>query len=270
MIPAEKISEDIWKKASPSQAENLKRFFKTEAGQYGEGDRFAGVKVPEVREIVKHHKGGATLEDVELLTRSTYHEERLAGLFLLIELYKRTKKGGDVKELGNLVDYYLKISPRCNNWDLVDLSAPKILGDYISDNPERESMLMQLSSSNNLWKQRISIVATLPLIKKNNFDLPLDIIFSLKNHPHDLIQKATGWMLREIGKKNRETLKIFLDRHCTQLQPTTLRYAIEHFDSETREYYRQRRKAGTRVSIPQSEGKQIPMSHRLTISKKKK
>lgn len=271
MNAAYKISEALSAKADPIQAATLMRFFKTGKGEYGEGDRFLGVKVPVTREIAKRFCKMATLSDVDLLTRSTFHEERLAGFLLLIELYnasKKRKRENHVPDTSEIVDFYRSILERGNNWDLVDLVAPKILGDRLSNAKDAEPILMQLAASDNLWKQRVSIVATLPLIKKGDCDLTLDLVIYLAPHEHDLIHKACGWMLREVGKKDEKLLLAFLDRYCTLLPRTTLRYAIERLEPRRRLSY-MTRKDETDSSRRRKEEKHIPMSHRLSIPKNK-
>lgn len=272
MEAAFKISSEISAFADPAQASILQRFFKTGPGEYGEGDRFLGVRVPQVRAIIKKlHKLG-TLSDVELLTKSTYHEERLAGFLLLVELYNAAKKRKDEKAVAEIVGYYHSIMERGNNWDLVDLVAPKIIGDRLLDNgQDAEAILTQLAASDNLWKQRVSIVATLPLIKEGMFDITFDLVIYLIPHPHDLIHKASGWMLREIGKKDERMLLAFLDHYCTKLPRTALRYAIEKLEERKRQQYLTMKEEACRDSSkPRKEEKHIPMSHRLTLPKKKK
>lgn len=272
MEAAYKISSELSAIADPEQVTVLSRFFKTGPGQYGEGDRFLGVKVPQTREIVKKYHKLGTLSDVDLLTKSTFHEERLAGFLLLVELYNSAKKKKDETGVVKIVDYYRSILDRGNNWDLVDLVAPKILGDrLLSSGQDAEPILMQLAASENLWKQRVSIVATLPLIKKGMYDLTLDLAIYLIPHEHDLIHKATGWMLREVGKKDERMLLAFLDHYCTKLPRTTLRYAVEKLEPRHRlQYMTMKDEAARDKSIPKKEEKHIPMSHRLTLPKKNK
>ena len=272
METAYRISSEISALADPEQAKILQRFFKTAPGEYGEGDRFLGVRVPQVRNIIKRlHKSG-TLGDVELLTKSTFHEERLAGFLLLVELYNSAKKKKEETAVAEIVDYYRSIMERGNNWDLVDLVAPKILGDRLLSFPrDAEPILMQLAASDNLWKQRVSIVATLPLIKKGMHDLTLDLAIHLIPHTHDLIHKASGWMLREVGKKDERLLLAFLDHYCTKLPRTTLRYAIEKLEPRHRQQYMtMKEESSADSSKPRKEPKHIPMSHRLTLPKKNK
>lgn len=269
MNAAYKISSELSAVANPEQAKVIEKFFKTGHGEYGEGDRFIGVKVPKIREIVKKLYKTASLSDVDLLTKSTFHEERLAGFLLLIELYNSSKKKKDESATARIVDFYRSILERGNNWDLVDLVAPKILGDRLSNGQDAEPILMQLAASDNLWKQRVSIVATLPLIKKGMYDLTLDLAIYLIPHEHDLIHKATGWMLREVGKKDERMLLAFLDHYCTKLPRTTLRYAIERLAPRHRlQYMTMKDEASRDKSLPKKEEKHIPMSHRLTLPKK--
>jgi len=231
---AEKISSGLTALSNPRQATILSRFFKTAPGEYGEGDRFLGIKVPETRQIVHENRLGATFDDVELLTRSVWHEERLAGFMLLIEIYrKQAKEGSD--DIHATADYYHSIITRGNNWDLVDLVAPYILGDYLERHPRHaEVIVMQLALSETLWKQRAAIVATLPMVRKGNFDLTLELASMFEAHPHELMHKACGWLLREIGKKNPQTLDEYLHRHAADMAPTALRYAIEKLDPAIR------------------------------------
>ncbi|MBD5357194.1 MAG: DNA alkylation repair protein [Bacteroides sp.] len=271
MDAAYKISSELSAIAEPEQATILSRFFKTAPGEYGEGDRFLGIRVPQTRAIVKKYCKLGTFDDVDLLTKSTFHEERLAGFLLLVELYNFAKKKKDESEIAKIVDFYRSILDRGNNWDLVDLVAPKILGDRLSAGKDAEPILMQLAASDNLWKQRVSIVATLPLIKKGMYDLTLDLALYLIPHEHDLIHKATGWMLREVGKKDERMLLAFLDHYCTKLPRTTLRYAIEKLAPRHRlQYMTMKEEASRDKSIPRKEEKHIPMSHRLTLPKKNK
>lgn len=267
MEAASKISAELSVLADPEQAKILERFFKTGPGEYGEGDRFLGVKVPQVRAIVKKLYKLGNVNDVELLTRSTYHEERLAGFLLLVEIYNAAKKRNEDARVAEIVDYYRSILERGNNWDLVDLIAPKILGDrLLTHGKHAEPILMQLASSDNLWKQRVSIIATLPLIRHGMHDLTLDLAIYLMPHTHDLIHKASGWMLREVGKKDEKILFAFLDRYCTRLPRTTLRYAIEKLEPRRRQQY-MTMKDGSSPKVRKEE-KKIPMSHRLTLPKK--
>lgn len=273
MNTATAITSELAKLSSEEKAAVLRRFFKTGPGEYGEGDRFLGVKVPEIRSIVKRFKKSASLSTVNLLTGSSYHEERLAGFLLLVEMFSKAVKKEDRKAIGDLLDFYLSIIERGNNWDLVDLVAPKILGVAMLIDPRQEALAASLSESKSLWRCRVSIVSTLTLIKAGNFRLALDLAIFFANHEHDLIHKACGWMLREVGKKDRNTLISFLDRWAAQLPRTTLRYAIEHLPPAKRMEYMVKKDEAVRPSKkkPVEEPEPyVPMSHRLSIPSKKK
>lgn len=218
------------------QAAHLMRFFKTGRGEYGEGDRFLGIRVPETRAVVKDWKNRVTLEDIPPLLDSQWHEIRLAGFLLLIELYKKAKKHGAEQPI---VDFYIASLHRGNNWDLVDLVAPKILGDYLIDRPEKREILYSLASmEGRLWHQRVAVVATWTLIREHEFTDALTLCEGLITHSHDLIHKACGWMLREIGKRGgMNRLEDFLDRHAARMPRTMLRYAIEKMSESQRRYY---------------------------------
>lgn len=229
------ISESLRQNSDIKQAKHLSRFFKTEKGSYGYGDKFLGIKVPVTRGLIKQYKKDATLEDVEALTNSEWHEERLAGLLLLLEIYKkRVKNGGDAFEC---VDFYLARLKRGNNWDLVDLIAPGILGDWLVGHADDLHILDDLASDENLWHKRVAIVATMALIKAGIYEPTERVVVRLINHPHDLIHKASGWMLREIGKRDEARLCRFLDSYGAMLPRTALRYAIERFEETRRQYY---------------------------------
>lgn len=226
------IQKDLQGGANKIQAKNLQRFFKTGAGQYGEGDIFLGLKVPEVRKIVDKHFNGVDLVELKVLLNSQIHEFRLTALLILVKKYEKTKNSLIKKQL---VDFYLENLEKANNWDLVDLSAPRILGDYLFHKEEKErEVLYQLATSTNLWRQRVAIVSTYSLIKKGQFVDTLKISLLLLDHPHDLIHKAVGWMLRELGKKDRALLEGFLRENYQKIPRTTLRYAIERFEEEKR------------------------------------
>lgn len=232
MVSSQIISE-MTALANEAQARHLMRFFKTGKGEYGEGDRFLGLKVPQTRAIVKKYRKDVDLADIAPLLDSEYHEIRLAGFLLLIELYKRTKRSRQV------VDYYLNVIERGNNWDLVDLVAPKLLGDWLVHYPEEREILDRLAEMDGqLWHQRVAIVATYALISNGEFDCTLRIACALLCHPHDLIHKATGWMLRETGKHGGlPQLLDFLDRYAPIMPRTALRYSLEHFPADLRHHY---------------------------------
>lgn len=237
------ISKDIIDRmlllANEVEAGHLMKFFKTGKGEYGEGDRFLGLRVPVTRAIVKEHRREVEIDDVRELTESAFHEIRLAGLLLLIEIYQRAKKRKNLDEQKSVVDFYLSVIDRGNNWDLVDLVAPKILGDWLVANRDERHLLDGLADMDGqLWHQRVAIVATWTLIAHGEYDDTLRIAYRLLNHPHDLIHKATGWMLREMGKRGgKAQLVEFLDLHASAMPRTMLRYALEHFGERDRKYY---------------------------------
>ena len=221
------IEKEIQSKKDPIQAKILSRFFKTGKGQYGEGDIFLGVTVPTLRIIVKKYYKDISLKDVQKLLNSKIHEYRLTALLILVEKYKEDK------EL--IYNTYIKNFININNWDLVDLTAPKIMGDFLKD--KNRDILYSLSTSNNLWEKRISIVATFAFIKDNDFKDTLKISEILLKDENDLIHKAVGWMLREVGKRNKDLEKEFLDKYYRIMPRTMLRYSIEKFDPKEKEFY---------------------------------
>ncbi|MEG0012128.1 MAG: DNA alkylation repair protein [Muribaculaceae bacterium] len=223
--------QELQNVARPEKIKILSGFFKTYKGGYGEGDIFIGITVPENRKIAKQYYELA-LSDIEQMLQSEIHEFRLSALLCLIQKYEKS----DFNKKEEIVNFYLLHTATINNWDLVDLSAPKIIGNYMLWN-DNSSILQNLSRSNNMWEQRIAIVSTYTMIKNNQFDSTIDIAKIYLTHKHDLIHKATGWMLREIGKRDIKRLFDFLDTYARIMPRTTLRYAIERLDSETRNYY---------------------------------
>lgn len=215
---------------NPTKAAILSRFFKTGKGQYGEGDVFLGVTVPEQRSIARKHVN-ISLVEIAALLDSPIHEYRLTGLLILVEQFKRKNENGKRK----IFEFYFQHSKKINNWDLVDLSADKIVGEYLLD--KDTSILSKLATSDNFWQQRISMVATYAFIKKGRFDETIKIATILLNDKHDLIHKAVGWMLREAGKRDQQVLLDFLDKHSATMPRTMLRYAIEKLDEKTRALY---------------------------------
>lgn len=226
------LRADLKKYAGPVKAKNSARFFKTGKGEYGEGDVFIGVTVPEQRTIAKEYKN-LILKDIETLLNSKIHEERLVGLRILSERFGRVNE----QEQEKIVSFYLDKCHRVNNWDLVDGSAPYILGHYILNNPFERHILVELANSDDIWKKRIAIVSTLFLIRKGKFDQTIEISKMLMEDKHDLIHKAVGWMLREMGKKDRNVLEKFLKYNYKKMPRTALRYSIEHFSLEVRKKY---------------------------------
>jgi len=215
------------------KAEILKRFFKTGKGEYGEGDIFIGVTVPDQRTVAKEFYNKISLEELIELLSSKIHEHRLTALLMLVYQFEKTKDKIVQKEI---VDFYLNNTKFINNWDLVDTSCYKILGRYCFEN-QGSNLLKKLSDSENMWEKRMAIVGTMYHIKKGQFELTKT--FALKNlkHPHDLMHKANGWLLREMGNKNETELLDFLDLHYKEIPRTCLRYAIEKLDENLRQNY---------------------------------
>jgi 3-methyladenine DNA glycosylase AlkD len=224
------IKEDLSHLSNPEKAKKLSGFFKTGKGQYGEGDIFLGIPVPEQRKVAKKYNT-IDLSDLQELLSSKIHEHRLTALLILISQYRKSDNSGKEK----IFNFYLKNTENINNWDLVDLSAPKIVGDYLLK--KDKSILTKYAKSNNLWKKRIAILSTFNLIRNNDFRDALSISKLLLHDEHDLIQKAVGWMLREIGKRDQEIEEVFLKKNCMQMPRTMLRYAIEKFEEKKRKFY---------------------------------
>ena len=236
---AEELENSMTAMGDEAEARHLMRFFKCGPGQYGEGDRFLGIRVPATRKLVKEVRDSVSVEDAATLVKSQWHEVRLAGFLLLIEHYKRAVKKRDEVTAERIVSLYLDLIPFGNNWDLVDLVAPKILGDWLVSRPGDREILDHLAErTDSLWHQRVAIVATWALICDGQYDDTLRLAEHYLDHTHDLIHKATGWMLREVGKRGgRDRLTDFLDRHATAMPRTALRYSIEHFPEPVRRHY---------------------------------
>ena len=216
---------------NPQKAEILSRFFKTGKGQYGEGDVMWGIPVPQTRLVVKE-TGAIALSEIAHLIDDPVHEVRLCGFLLLVHHYAKAKKEEQKKEI---VDFYLANARKANNWDLVDLSAPKILGLWLRD--KDKTILYRLADSDCLWEQRIALVSNWTLIRVGQYEDLLNLCTKLIDHPHDLIRKALGWMLREVGKKDERLLTAYLDEYALRLSRTSLRYAIERLSADKRSYY---------------------------------
>ncbi|OGK47890.1 DNA alkylation repair protein [Candidatus Roizmanbacteria bacterium RIFCSPLOWO2_01_FULL_40_13] len=224
------LRKDLHKLANPEKAKLLQRFFKTGKGEYGEGDIFLGIMVPQQRKIACKYKN-LKLSEIQRLLQSKIHEERLTPLFILVEQYKKA----DYADKKKIFDFYLKNTKNINNWDLVDLSAPRIVGEYLFD--KDKTILYELVKSENFWERRIAVLATFYFINKNQFADALKVGELLLEDNHDLIHKATGWMLREIGKRDQKAEEGFLSKYCKIMPRTMLRYAIERFSESMRKYY---------------------------------
>ena len=229
-MTAQEISKRLRKLANREQAAISQKFFKTGPGEYGEGDIFIGIRVPILRKLVKDYFELPNKE-IKSLLRSPIHEERLLALLIMV----RKVAGGAEETKKGIYDLYLKSTRFVNNWDLVDASAEHVLGAYLRN--KDKSVLYQLAKSDDLWERRIAVVATFHFIKHNEFSEALKISQMLLLDPHDLIHKATGWMLREIGKRHIQTEEAFLKAHYKSMPRTMLRYAIEKFPESKRQRY---------------------------------
>ncbi|MBD5291881.1 MAG: DNA alkylation repair protein [Bacteroides sp.] len=246
-ITAEEIEQCLLDQRNESHAKQLMRFFKTKPGEYGAGDMFMGLRAPQVRAFVKLVKGDVSFKEIEKLLYSQWHETRLAGFLLLVEemLQARPKmrdKDSENKALRReeIARFYLRHARQANNWDLVDMSCPKILGIWLVYSPEHIKILEELAESDNLWEQRIAMVSNWMLIRHDIIEPTKSIATKLLKHPHDLIHKAVGWMLREMGKRDVEALNDYLDTHYSEMSRTTLRYAIEKLPENQRQFWLRR------------------------------
>lgn len=221
------------------EALHLARFFKTREGEYGFGDKFLGIRVPATRNIVKEYKNTIDTATCIVLIHSEWHEIRLAGFLLLTELYRKAKKLKDFSAAHQIVKVYVSYIPRGNNWDLVDLVCPYILGDWLADHPDERDILIKLADmEHSLWHQRVAIVSTFALIRAGQYSDTIKISKKFLSHKHDLIHKATGWMLREMGKRGGyDQLISFLDEYASSMPRTALRYSIERLPEDLRQYY---------------------------------
>lgn len=230
MQTAEDLKRELSRYADFDKAALLQGFFKTKKGEYGEGDIFLGVMVPNTR-IVARKFIDLSLDEIKKVLYSRIHEERLCALLILVEKYKKA----DEKSKKKIFDFYIKNSKQANNWDLVDLSAPKIVGNYLLDKDKK--ILYKFAVSKNLWQKRISILATFMFIKYKKYGDSIKIAKILMKDKHDLIHKAVGWMLREVGNKNMIEEEKFLKKYYKKMPRTMLRYAIEKFPEEKRQKY---------------------------------
>ena len=225
------LLKEITARADASQVEGLSRFFKTGPGQYGEGDKFLGIKVPVTREVVKACWRETGLQDLEECITSEYHEVRLAALLALVELFRHNKS-----KQKEYVDFYLAHTDRINNWDLVDLSCYPLLGVWLLDK-DRQLLYDLARDGKTIWEQRIGIVSTMTFIRHGQLQDTFGIADILLHHPHDLIHKAVGWLLREAGKRDKEALVRYLEPRYQTMPRTMLRYAIEKFPEAERQQY---------------------------------
>lgn len=224
------IRRELKANADPSRAALLQRFFKTGPGEYGEGDRFLGMTVPQVRAVAAKHQS-LSMADLNALLASPWHEERLLALLILVRQYEQ----GTAAQRDAIYHLYRRNTPRINNWDLVDCSAGNIVGAYLAGRDRR--VLDRLARSPLVWERRIAVMSTFFYIRRGELEPTLRIAALLLNDEHDLIHKAAGWMLREVGKQDRAVLQHFLDVHADRMPRTMLRYAIERFPERLRRRY---------------------------------
>lgn len=229
-MKATDIKTELDKYVNLQKREFLPYFFKTGKGQYGEGDKFLGIVVPDVRKVAKQFKE-APFEEIAVLLQSEYHECRLCALLMLVERFKKSKE----EERKVIYHFYLTQTSCINNWDLVDLSASHIVGEYLKDKSRED--LYRLAESDLLWDQRIAVVANYTLIRNDDFTVIYSLAEKLLHHKHDLMHKAVGWMLREAGKRDKSLLVAFLEKYHKVMPRTMLRYAIEKFPEEERKYF---------------------------------
>lgn len=227
------LKKELKSLGNPEKAQKNARFFKTGKGQYGEGDVFIGVTMPEQRNLAKKFVG-LSLTSLEALLQAPEHEFRMTALLILVQQFRK----GDEKTQKNIYEFYLKNTAHINNWDLVDASAEHILGPWLEDQPHKMDTLSKLATSKNLWERRMAMLSTFYYIKNGNANEALEIAKILLHDQHDLIHKAVGWMLREIGKRcSIEVEEDFLQQYYLQMPRTMLRYAIEKFPEEKRQLY---------------------------------
>ncbi|MEC5394055.1 DNA alkylation repair protein [Bergeyella sp. RCAD1439] len=234
----EEIKSALQALAIAEKRDFFPRFFKTGKGEYGEGDRFIGVTVPDQRKVAKAYQDRISLDELGELLSSEVHEHRHCALILLVGKFEKSRSSQQKKEM---VDFYLSNLAYINNWDLVDASCYKLLGRYCFENDEEE-VLMTLSASDEMWHKRMAVVSTMYHVKKGRTDLTRRLVLSNMNHPHDLMHKANGWLLREMGKANPAELRSFLEQYAAVMPRTTLRYAVEKLDVEERRRYMEKNK----------------------------
>ena len=233
-ITANKLIKELKKLGNKEKAIGVARFFKSGIGQYGEGDKFLGITVPDVSKIAKINKN-IGISEIKQLISSKWHEVRLLALKILV--YKFEDKKISLSEKSKIYNFYLKNTKFINNWDLVDVSAPHIIGRYLIQNNISTDLLIKLTKSNSLWEKRISIISTYAFIKSGNLDITYTISDLLLQDKHDLLHKAVGWMLREAGKVDVDRLKTYIRSKIKIMPRTTLRYAIEKFDRSERQKF---------------------------------
>lgn len=230
-MSAQEIKNKLIAFGNKEKADHSTYFFKTAKGQYGYGDKFIGCTVPETRSVAKHYIGLPLNENKKLLD-DEMHECRLCALFILTDQFKKANE----IDKHEILNFYLSHTNRINNWDLVDASSYKIVGEWLKNREDR-SLLYLLADSELLWDQRIAVVSTLTFIRNNDFNDILKLSEKFLTHQHDLIHKACGWMLRKAGKRDKTVLKYFLDMYAAEMPRTMLRYSIERLPEDLRKYY---------------------------------
>lgn len=236
MTTAAAVKHALSRVAHPEKAAVYRRFFKTAPGEYGAGDAFLGVTMPEQRAVAKRFSD-LSFPGIERLLGSGIHEHRMTGLLILTYQYADAEKQRNDERKKDLFDFYLRHLSAVNNWDLVDVTVPRIVGSYLREHQERKGLLSELARSKDLWERRVAVLACFPFIRNDDFVDILALCELLLDDEHDLIHKATGWMLREVGKrgaKGERALDGFLRRHVARMPRTMLRYAIERFPEEER------------------------------------
>lgn len=231
-MSAETVMEELAQAASPKKAAFLPRFFKTGPGEYAEGDQFLGVTVPLQRGIARSHRE-LPLPELSKLVDSPIHEHRLTGFIILSEQFRKA----DEETRARLFAFCRKHLAGVNNWDIVDLVAPKIFGEHMLAHRELRKLLYTFASATSVWKRRIAIIATQTFIRRGDFEDTLALAERLLRDPHELIHKAVGWMLREVGDRDLPRLEAFLERHAGEMPRTMLRYAIEKLQPQRRRYF---------------------------------
>ncbi|MBN2826203.1 MAG: DNA alkylation repair protein [Campylobacterales bacterium] len=225
------VAHELANYANPAKISDFMRFFKTGKGEYGEGDQFLGIKVPDTRKVVKKYFRTMSLYEIQEFLYSPYHEHRLFALLVLVALYSAK----DLDNKATIYHFYLNHTAQINNWDLVDVTAPRIVGHYLLD--KDRSLLYNFARSHNLWEKRIAIIATFAFIKAGEFEDTFALADILLKDTHDLIHKAVGWAIREVGNKDTQAMIAYLNPRYKQMPRTMLRYAIEKLDEDLRQKY---------------------------------
>jgi len=231
---ADEVLQALERYARPNDVADVGKFFKAYDGGYSQHDQFLAIKVPAIRLVSKQY-ANLSLKDIEAVLESPFHEMRLLASIIMANQAKARKTSEAHKTA--LFDLYLRRTDRINNWDIVDTSCRDVVGEYILEHPEKTDVLRKLAVSPDIWERRIAMVSTWAMIRKNQLDLPYEIAETLLGDKHDLIHKAVGWMLRSAGDKDQDRLRAFLTKHIAHIPRTALRYAIEHFDAEERQYF---------------------------------